>query len=805
MPPTDAGDLELPRRDATVAVRSLSVFFPCYNDEATIASMVEQTAARIDQFGLDAEIIVVNDGSTDRSAEVLEALTHHEPRLRIVTHDTNRGYGGALISGFEAATREWVFYTDGDGQYRPQDLDTFLLAASDQIDVVQGYKLSRSDNLARRIIGRLYHRTVSMLFGLRVRDTDCDFRLIRHEALERVSLTKSSGTICVELVRKLQNAGARFVELGVDHHPRLHGRSQFFRFGNLVRTFRQLLELWIEVMLIPTWQRRKAWFEAIVVVPTVWTLTFLTALPRPVGRADEAWFLWVAARANGGATLYRGVYYVSTPLAMWCMQLMVWLFGTHIAVERALAATCFTASLTLVWLIARRVEMGSRGRVLLVAGVFLYGAPVAHFGSIYSLLATTCTLAATFATLHILRRDGTTFSRRAVIAAGISAGVAFATKPNIGLLALLAVVATIIVTAARSGASRRTSARMTATALAGFAAFIVAMVIPLIVNGSISQMVGDVFLGKGNAYFAIEGRTLAPGFWDAFSFLTGSTSPLGQLILRTGRLVPLVAVVLIAVTLIRARAQRFLPTDVVTCLAFAVVGFGAAAPDFGPQHITEAMPILLVLAALAYTRMPRLAPQIPHPSTRTRTAIMAATALVVTIGIVSIVAWSNRPYLRGTDRAVASQIPNFDGTLISAVNQGHVRSDLQQLHAITGGRVFISVLPASFYYLAANLRNPIPYDYPARSDLGTGGERGVITAIRQQHVRWVCIRSTPSRHPSPIEPVRVETYIRHRFTFAKHLNLCDLYHARRAKRTDPTVPADRPELTDPQDIATQVA
>src|SRR5205085_5266496 len=135
---------------------------------------------------------------------------------------------------------------------------------------------------------------------------------------------------------------------------------------NLVRTLRDLLGLWCELVLGPRWHRGKGWVVGSSAVVGVWALTFMTALPRPAGRADEAWFLWVAARANSGTALYRGVYYVSTPLAMWCMQLMVWLFGTHIAVERALAATCFTASLTLVWLIARRVEMSARGRVLLV-------------------------------------------------------------------------------------------------------------------------------------------------------------------------------------------------------------------------------------------------------------------------------------------------------------------------------------------------------------------------------------------------------------------------------------------------------
>lgn len=193
----------------------------------------------------------------------------------------------------------------------------------------------------QRHSGRVYHRFVSVLFGLRVRDTDCDFRLIRRAALDRVHLEKSSGVICVELVRKLQFSGVWFVEVGVHHHPRLHGRSTFFRVGNLARTLRDLQELWQELVFVPMWQRHKHQWIGAAALGSIWPFTFLIALRRPVGRADEAWFLLVAARVNSGTSLYRGVYYVTTPLAMWCMQVMVRLFGTQIAVERALASTCF--------------------------------------------------------------------------------------------------------------------------------------------------------------------------------------------------------------------------------------------------------------------------------------------------------------------------------------------------------------------------------------------------------------------------------------------------------------------------------
>jgi glycosyltransferase involved in cell wall biosynthesis len=233
------------------AVQAVSVFFPCYNDEATIARMVEVAVATIRRIGVDdAEVIVVNDGSSDRSAAILAGLQTEEPLLRVVTHERNRGYGGALLSGFAASTKQWVFYTDGDGQFDPAELELLVQRASDDVDVVQGYKLRRADGLVRAVIGRVYHRFVKFMFGLRIRDTDCDFRLIRKRALDRVTLVHTTGVICVELVRKLQDAGARFTEVGVHHYRRVHGTSEFFRVGAILRTLRDLAGLWVQMVVL---------------------------------------------------------------------------------------------------------------------------------------------------------------------------------------------------------------------------------------------------------------------------------------------------------------------------------------------------------------------------------------------------------------------------------------------------------------------------------------------------------------------------------------------------------------------------
>ncbi|HEY3108542.1 MAG TPA: glycosyltransferase family 2 protein [Chloroflexota bacterium] len=230
-------------------MRSITAFFPCYGDAGTIASMVvlaERTLARVAD---DWEIVVVDDASPDHAAEVLAELVTRYPRLRVVSHPANRGYGGALLSGFQSATKELIFYTDGDAQYDPRELTRLLGALRDDVDVVNGYKIFRGDGPVRTVVGRIYHVVVSRAFGLRIRDVDCDFRLIRRSALAGIGLESTSGTICVELIKKLQDGGARFAEVGVNHYDRPFGSSQFFRPGRVARTLLQLARLWLRLVV----------------------------------------------------------------------------------------------------------------------------------------------------------------------------------------------------------------------------------------------------------------------------------------------------------------------------------------------------------------------------------------------------------------------------------------------------------------------------------------------------------------------------------------------------------------------------
>ncbi|WP_395094972.1 glycosyltransferase family 2 protein [Armatimonas sp.] len=228
---------------------SLSVVFPAYNDAHTIGALVDWSAKILARVASDYEIIVVNDGSLDETAAVLASRQEKYPFLRVVSHEKNGGYGTALRSGFEAASKTYLFYTDGDGQYDPTELVLLLPQMIEGVGMVNGYKLKRGDSWVRVVVGRTYHWTAKLLFGLPVRDIDCDFRLMRLSVLRSLTLTSSSGSICTELVFEVKNSKMQIVEAPVHHYPRVSGASQFFKPTKILASLGKLLALWRKLIL----------------------------------------------------------------------------------------------------------------------------------------------------------------------------------------------------------------------------------------------------------------------------------------------------------------------------------------------------------------------------------------------------------------------------------------------------------------------------------------------------------------------------------------------------------------------------
>lgn len=229
---------------------SLSIFFPCYNDAGTIASIVMLAYITARKLTDDFEVIVVDDGSTDGSLEILEELEKLYPDLKVIRHPTNRGYGGALKTGFANSTKEFIFYTDGDIQYDVRELEELASEVDDDIDLVNGYKIARSDSIWRKIIGYSYNAFARFAFRIKLRDIDCDFRLIRRRVFDKVKLHSDTGVICVEMVKKIQENGFKFREVPVHHHFRSYGRSQFFTPTHVFRSLVALTKLWWDMVVM---------------------------------------------------------------------------------------------------------------------------------------------------------------------------------------------------------------------------------------------------------------------------------------------------------------------------------------------------------------------------------------------------------------------------------------------------------------------------------------------------------------------------------------------------------------------------
>ncbi len=228
---------------------SISGFFPFFNDWGTIGSLVTTLDMVLQEVATDYEIIIVDDGSEERSKEVLRMLTKKFSKLRIITHEKNKGYGGALKSGIYNSKMDWIFYTDGDAQFDPRDLKILIEKKNKSTDIVCGYRIKRADPWYRLVTGRTYHYFTKLLFNTKLKDIDSDFRLMRRSMFDKVKLEQDSGLICIEMIRKIQDFGYKFQDVGVTHYWRTSGKSAFFNVERVRKVVMGLLVLWYKLVI----------------------------------------------------------------------------------------------------------------------------------------------------------------------------------------------------------------------------------------------------------------------------------------------------------------------------------------------------------------------------------------------------------------------------------------------------------------------------------------------------------------------------------------------------------------------------
>ena len=236
---------------------ALSFFFPAYNEEADVEDVVREGLAVLPRFTDDLEVIVVDDGSTDQTGAIADRLAREDARVRVVHHKPNRGYGGAVRSGLSSATKPYVFFTDGDRQFRLEDLER-LLPLIDGADVVIGWRIKRADPPKRRFIAWVYNRLIRVLFLAPVRDVDCAFKLFRRDVFERVPLSRvrSNGAFfSPELLLVLRAGGVRIAQVGVRHFARARGEEKGAPLRVVLRAMRDLLLLRLRLLTAPRAER----------------------------------------------------------------------------------------------------------------------------------------------------------------------------------------------------------------------------------------------------------------------------------------------------------------------------------------------------------------------------------------------------------------------------------------------------------------------------------------------------------------------------------------------------------------------
>lgn len=222
---------------------SLSVFFPAHNEKENIQALTEKTVQVLSGLVEDFEVLIIDDGSKDGTREIADDLAEKFPQVRAIHHETNRGYGGAVKTGIASCTKDWIFFTDGDGQFDIAEISLLLKETSDA-DAVVGYRINRQDPPHRKLFAFCWGRLIQLLFGFHVRDLDCAFKLFRRKYFEGVELKAEGAVITVEIFSILKHNNAKIKQVGVHHYPRSAGQQSGGSPRVILRAFKELLKFY---------------------------------------------------------------------------------------------------------------------------------------------------------------------------------------------------------------------------------------------------------------------------------------------------------------------------------------------------------------------------------------------------------------------------------------------------------------------------------------------------------------------------------------------------------------------------------
>jgi len=225
---------------------SLSVFFPCYNEEENLPVVLNQALLVLPKVAKKFEIIVVNDGSSDDTKKVAQKFASQFSSIKVVSHQINKGYGAAIRTGVYNSVNDWIFFTDGDGQFDLNELESFV-ENKGKYNVVLGYRRSRAEGVRRALFAKLYKLYIDLLFRVHVKDIDCAFKLFRAEELKQLSLFSSGAFISSEILYRLKKSHVKFKQLPVNHYSRKFGSSTGANFRVIVIGLWEPLKLYLRM------------------------------------------------------------------------------------------------------------------------------------------------------------------------------------------------------------------------------------------------------------------------------------------------------------------------------------------------------------------------------------------------------------------------------------------------------------------------------------------------------------------------------------------------------------------------------
>ncbi len=485
------------------------------------------------------------------------------------------------------------------------------------------------------------------------------------------------------------------------------------------------------------------------------------SLASGIRQGDESWFLRVVDRVSSGETLYRDVFFPSTPLSVYAARAVSSVAGVQMLVVKGLAVTCFVASALLTCLAAR--QLGLRGRRLVLVGAVAFVLMPPQPDSLYTPFASTLLLACLTSTLAWLRRSGT--ARLAV--AGVAAGATFASKQSIGLYALAALLVAIAA-GPRARSAQRGRAGGFALATLAFTLAALVPLVPVWLTGGGPKFLDYGFFGHG-AYVRLAQQPYLSQLAAAFALL----EPLSLHGLKMAGyalpilLLPLVAAAALACAFLRGRGSQ--RPMIVTAAAFGAAAFAGAYPLYQPGHLIYAMDALLVATVAAWVG---LRPVIPRRWTRGALVLM----IVWTTGSAAVM-FGSRMAKIASGELVAVGLPHFSGTLADPHDPPD-RAAVAALAAVPGGSVFIVSPEAGFYYLASGVRNPTPFDDPFPTAFGRDGQRDVIRALHHRAIPAACLAPPAPGLKPALRLTALERAVKQVMARGRDIRVCTLYHLR---------------------------